>query len=252
MLIANAQAIVALVSRYSNNMPDQCELIPIEQVQEYDQVWSCDSLSDRWQPKTVFEVLTHQYAGDIITIEIENGLIETTGGHPIWAKSGNDLVNRPRCEHIYDDEHEIQPHGRWVNARDLQIGDELISRSSSSHILRIQSRSEMTTVYNITVADYHTYAVGSGEFLVHNKAMKNKYDDEGFGYRGGRRDAQNSKMKSSHQIDKADMDYVANEAKMNRAQRRAFHEKILSKVKDRGERLDRSELLEMAMEFMQQ
>jgi hypothetical protein len=30
----------------------------------------------------------------------------------------------------------------------------------------------MTTVYNITVADYHTYAIGKDEVLVHNKAMR--------------------------------------------------------------------------------
>jgi hypothetical protein len=47
----------------------------------------------------------------------------------------------------------------------------LVSRPCSSHVLHIKSRSEITTVYNLTVADYHTYAVGSSEVLVHNKAM---------------------------------------------------------------------------------
>ncbi|MDR2643839.1 MAG: HINT domain-containing protein, partial [Planctomycetaceae bacterium] len=39
------------------------------------------------------------------------------------------------------------------------------------HVLDISTRSEITTVYNLTVADYHTYAVGNGETLVHNKAQ---------------------------------------------------------------------------------
>jgi hypothetical protein len=63
-------------------------------------------------------------------------------------------------------------HGRWVNARDLKVGDELLSRSQSAlHVLSLNSRNETTTVYNLTIADYHTYAVGMGETLVHNKAM---------------------------------------------------------------------------------
>jgi hypothetical protein len=160
-----------LVSRYNSQQSNKTELIPIEQIKEYDQVWSCDSLNGRWQPKTVLEVLTHLYTGDIITIETEYGVIETTGGHPIWVKSGNDLEHRPRCEHIYEDEHEIQPHGRWVNARDLQIGDKLFSRSKISlQVLNIFVRSEIITVHNLTVADYHTYAVGFSEALVHNKS----------------------------------------------------------------------------------
>jgi hypothetical protein len=66
----------------------------------------------------------------------------------------------------------MQPHGRWVNARDLRVGDELISRSQLSlHVLGIAVRNEITTVYNLTVADYHTYAVEISEILVHNKAV---------------------------------------------------------------------------------
>jgi hypothetical protein len=38
--------------------------------------------------------------------------------------------------------------------------------------LSLNSRNETTTVYNLTIADYHTYAVGFGETLVHNKAME--------------------------------------------------------------------------------
>jgi hypothetical protein len=118
--------------------------------------------------------LTHQYVGDIITVQHEGGQFEVTGGHPIWVKSGFDLESRPRCEHIFDNEHELQPHGRWVNARDLQVGDELFSRANPSLQIRsISVRSEITTVYNLTVADYHTYTVGTSEILVHNNALVN-------------------------------------------------------------------------------
>jgi hypothetical protein len=117
---------------------------------------------------------TRKYnVGDIISVQTELGVIEVTGAHPIWVKAGSDLEHRPQCEHVYENEHEMLPHGRWVNARDLQVGDELLSRSQSAlHVLSLNSRNETTTVYNLTVADYHTYAVGVGETLVHNKAME--------------------------------------------------------------------------------
>jgi hypothetical protein len=237
-----------LVSRYNPQNQDEKEFIPIEQIKEYDKVWSCDSLSGRWQPKTVLEVLTHLYTGDIITIETDDGIIETTGGHPIWVKSGNDLEHRPRCEHIYEDEHEMQPHGRWVNARDLQAGDELISRSCSSHVLHIQSHSEITTVYNITVADYHTYAVGSGEVLVHNKAMKNRLaSDDDFGFTP-KRQSQNKNMDPKHVWDKKTMDSLARKYGWSKDKRQKFHQYI-DGLKEKGETLSWNELDELARDF---
>ena len=173
-----------LVSRYNAEAENERELVPIETVREGDLVWSCDAFTGRWEPKAVLEELTHPYAGDIIAVHYEGGVIEVTGNHPIWIKSGDDLANRPRCEHIYDDEHEMQPHGRWVLARHLHVGDEFLTRSGIAvHVLQLHTREELTTVYNFTVDDYHTYAVGEFEVLVHNRAMERmrprqaKWDD---------------------------------------------------------------------------
>jgi formiminotetrahydrofolate cyclodeaminase len=107
----------------------------------------------------------------------------------------------------------------------------------------------MTTVYNITVADYHTYTVGNGEVLVHNKAMKNKYDDEGFGYKF-KRDTKNSRMKPGHDKDNPTIDAIVNKHKMSEDERQAFHRYIQNK-KGRGETLPWKELDKLAKEFIE-
>ena len=155
--------------RAENNL--QRELVAIESVRKGDIIWASDPRTGKWEPKTVLESLTHAFVGDIITVQYEGGVFETTGGHPIWVKSGESLDKRPQAEHIYDDEHEMLPRGRWVSGRDLRVGDIFETRSGDSvQILDVKSRTETTTVYNLTVDDFHTYAVGEFEVLVHNKA----------------------------------------------------------------------------------
>jgi hypothetical protein len=142
----------------------------------------------------------------------------------------------------------MQPHGHWVNARNLQVGDELISRSQFSlHVLGIAVRNEITTVYNLTVADYHTYAVGIYEALVHNKAMKNKLADDDFGFRP-KRESQNSKMKSGHINDKPTIDAIQNKYNLSDYQMEKFHLKI-AEMKSKGETLPWKELERIAKEI---
>ncbi|MDR1923556.1 MAG: hypothetical protein LBQ66_04195 [Planctomycetaceae bacterium] len=40
-----------------------------------------------------------------------------------------------------------------------------------SHVLSLKSRNEIATVYNLTIADYHTYPIGVGETRVGDKSM---------------------------------------------------------------------------------
>src|SRR5690606_11735836 len=61
--------------------------------------------------------------------------------------------------------------GQWVNAIDLKVGQLL--RTSAGTWIQVEAvevRSEHATVYNFTVADFHTYHVVAGgiDFLTHN------------------------------------------------------------------------------------
>ncbi len=67
--------------------------------------------------------------------------------------------------------HPFFVHGTWFQVRDLQTGDTLKTYSNTDNWIVVDSlvlQLGQFTVYNFTVADYHTYYVGQGEVLVHN------------------------------------------------------------------------------------
>ncbi len=153
---------------------------PIEDMQAGDQVWSYDTESGKWQLETVSETFEHNYSGDIITIDVAGSEIVATGNHPFWVVAGDDLADRAWPEDIYIYEKAMTETGRWVEARDLRVGDELLLTSGRACITGLAIEDLDTTVYNIGVGEQHTYAVSEAGVLVHNKAMRNSaFVDDG-------------------------------------------------------------------------
>lgn len=69
----------------------------------------------------------------------------------------------------FDPAHHLTDTGRWVEARDLRVGDVLYTTSGRTEtVSAVAIRHEVVTVYNLTVATHHTYSVGTGGILVHN------------------------------------------------------------------------------------
>ena len=65
------------------------------------------------------------------------------------------------------------PGGRWIEARSLQAGDVLRGFYGRHYkVDRVVSSYQHSTVYNLKVAELHTYAVGKEGILVHNKGEK--------------------------------------------------------------------------------
>ena len=158
------------ISRFSPDSSNQYELTEIEEIKTDDLVWACDPLTGEWAPKPVVRTMRHEYSGDVITVITEDGdRIEATRNHPFWVVSGKDLVMRPCVDDVSKQEREMTPHGRWVESGDLQVGDVLWGRQQRVKITAIDVHQEQTTVYNIEVAELHSYAVGDTEVLVHNK-----------------------------------------------------------------------------------
>ncbi len=58
--------------------------------------------------------------------------IEATGNHPFWVVAGPGLDSRPDAADVYENERDATERGRWVEARDLQVGDELSSKFGTS------------------------------------------------------------------------------------------------------------------------
>ncbi|MFF2909419.1 polymorphic toxin-type HINT domain-containing protein [Paenibacillus sp. NPDC057934] len=85
---------------------------------------------------------------DIIKLYVGEQIIETTDNHPFWVEGKG-----------------------WVFADELQVGDKLQKADGSNltvNKVELVKLNEPVTVYNFTVADYHTYYVTDLGIWVHN------------------------------------------------------------------------------------
>jgi RHS repeat-associated protein len=137
---------------------------PIEQVKVGDRVRATDPETSETAAKPVTALIKGDGEKTLIAITIEQGdehngaakPLTATDGHPFW---------------IDDDGNPDTTGGRWIDAVDLRHGQWL--KTADGHLVRVagvQSHVEKTTVYNLTVADLHTYfaTVGDTPVLVHN------------------------------------------------------------------------------------
>jgi hypothetical protein len=131
----------------------------------------------------VAKPLQHSYQGDLVTIETSDGdEIVATGNHPFWVVEGADLANRQAAQHVPSNEQVITMSGRWIDARELRAGDQLLTHLGMPlAILNLYATEVVVQVYNLEVEGHHNYAVGHAGILVHNRTDGN----EGFGGGGG-------------------------------------------------------------------
>lgn len=123
----------------------------IETIKPGDRVW-CRSETDQFGPlelKSVEQVLERW--ARVLTLALPNGVeIGTTEEHPFWVMGKG-----------------------WVNAVNLQVGDRLISEEGLEvRVEGITDTGSFEKVYNLRVAENHTYYVGSAawgfDVWVHN------------------------------------------------------------------------------------
>jgi len=147
----------------------------IEQVKAGQRVMAFDPATGKWAPREVIRTLTHNYEGDLLSIQVAGVTIEATGNHPFWVANGKDLDARPPPSDlpVADRAAALRVGTRWVEARSLQVGDMLLLADGRRTVIDVLSRREdRARVYNLNVADVHTYAVSQLGVLVHNKAMQ--------------------------------------------------------------------------------
>ena len=142
----------------------------IEDVKAGDRVWSYNPLTGNWEPKQVLKPLTHNYSGDVVTVTVAGQTVAATGNHPFWVEAGQDLNQRPYAQDVPMAEQSRPTRGRWVDARRLQAGDVLVLKNGGLAAIEMVTVQEVSEkVYNLKVADLHTYAVGAAGIAVHNK-----------------------------------------------------------------------------------
>jgi len=123
-------------------------LVPIESIKIGDKVWSYNETN---QTKSLQEV-THLIRGEgdkkLTDITLNSGeVITATSNHPFWELADQN----------------------WTEAGSLGLDDTLLNiQDKPTTIAELRSYKQNTIVYNLTVANDHTYYVGLGGVLGHN------------------------------------------------------------------------------------
>ncbi len=123
----------------------------IEDVDVGDIVWAADPETGERGPREVVALIIGQGTKHLVDVTLAGGgTVTATDAHPFWVDSD----------------------GEWVDAADLQPGDVLLTPDGVTRVDAVEHRTETATVYNLTVADIHTYHVLAGDdpVLVHNCA----------------------------------------------------------------------------------
>ncbi|HET9505994.1 MAG TPA: polymorphic toxin-type HINT domain-containing protein [Hymenobacter sp.] len=120
----------------------------IEELRTGDLVWAWHEETGDLALKPVLQTMRRE-SDALVELQVGADTVQATPEHPFWA------------------------NGAWTDAGDLVRGDELLrSDGLTMPVGAVRHRSEQTTtVYNVEVADWHTYLVSWWMFVVHNATI---------------------------------------------------------------------------------
>jgi len=125
--------------------------VAIEDIRRGDKVLAKDELTGRKAYKTVIDLFKHR-TDELVTIRVVDESISATGDHPFWVVGKG-----------------------WVEAKDLQVGDRLITHDG--RLLPVTGVSSTPTdefVYNVLVDEYYTFFVGDAGIWTHNAGYRDR------------------------------------------------------------------------------
>jgi hypothetical protein len=117
----------------------------------------------------VRQTFRRDYYENSVFVTVAGETIESTRLHPYWVVRGEELDKRPRRNHLAKVTEGATTAGRWVDAGDLRIGDQLLLRDG--RILPVEAVRQQPhegAVFNFLVGGLNCYAVGYNGVLVHN------------------------------------------------------------------------------------
>ena len=120
----------------------------IDKIEAGDKVWAYDIFTGETELKKVLTVYVHDDVTEILHLHTTSGDVDTTTNHPFYVSGRG-----------------------WVAAGDLNVGDEAyLIDGSAAYVTgaELERFTEPVKVYNLEVADIHTYFVGDKAVLVHN------------------------------------------------------------------------------------
>jgi hypothetical protein len=120
----------------------------IEELQVGELVWAWHEETGDLALKPVLQTMQRE-SDALVELQVGADTVQATPEHPFWA------------------------NGAWTDAGDLAKGDELLrSDGLTMPVGQVTHRTEQaTTVYNVEVADWHTYLVSWWMFVVHNTTI---------------------------------------------------------------------------------
>lgn len=121
--------------------------VPVEKVRVGDRVLACDPNTGALELKPVLRT-TFNANAPTIKLQIGSEMIETTGGHVFWASGKG-----------------------WVKARDLQEAMQVHTLHGTVEVKRLEPGEEQS-MFNLVVADFHTYFAGKERILTHDVTIR--------------------------------------------------------------------------------
>jgi len=132
-------------------------------------VWAYDTAENRWFLDEVVAAHAIPWMGTMVRLDLGTGSVLATDQHPVWVVTGADLGARPAVADLPADEQGLTEDGRWVAAIHVRCGDTLLLADGSTAVVAaVTTDYREQTVYTLTVANAHTFAVGDMGLLVHN------------------------------------------------------------------------------------
>jgi len=123
-------------------------LVPIEEIKIGDKVWAYDEANQTKSLQEVVHLIKGEGKKELVDITLANGeIITATTNHPIYNL----------FDHSWKDAGELTTNSLLLNLQDQNVS-----------IQNLNSYSKEQTVYNLTVANDHTYFVGQSGVLGHN------------------------------------------------------------------------------------
>ncbi|MEE9426376.1 MAG: polymorphic toxin-type HINT domain-containing protein [Methylococcales bacterium] len=123
-------------------------LVPILDIIIGDRVWAYDEETGDKSLQEVVHLIQGEGLKELVDIQLMSGeVITATAGHPFY----------------------IPEEEGWLEAGELNIDDVLLNLTDSTTLITdIRQYTELAKVYNLTVANDHTYYVGENGVLSHN------------------------------------------------------------------------------------
>lgn len=131
-------------------LTDAGATVPIEEIRVGDRVTATDPTTGETGPRTVTRTIRTPDDRSFTDVTLTDGSsITSTDGHAYW----------------------VENRKRWIDARDLRVGDAL--RTPVGSVVQIGKISQwvgLQPAYDLTIEDLHTYYVSTGtaDVLVHN------------------------------------------------------------------------------------